>query len=149
MYQQFHHFLPMPPCPCLDLGLFLKALVQKHTVASWHFPYHIFLYKWFGLGFIRMFQMTLYFIIFKRGVLPGGWGPGKIFLPVLFRGATAKFPMRGITCLSVKQAGLEIPNPTLSAWYNYMAECVIIWYLVAALCKKTYFKPGDHAIILW
>ena len=38
----------------------------------------------------------------------------KSFLMALFKGATTEVPPRGITCLTVNQAGMEIPNPTLN-----------------------------------
>ena len=54
---------------------------------------------------------------------PGGGGVRKSFLLALFMGATTKVPMQGITCLPVKQAGMEIPNTYLSAWENWLASC--------------------------
>ena len=54
-----------------------------------------------------------------------------------------------INHLPVNQAGLEIPNPTISTWENWMASCVVIVQLVIALWGMTKFKKGDHSLILW
>ena len=56
----------------------------------------------------------------------------KYFLPSLFQGSMSKVPMLGITHLPFKQAGLEIPNPNLSAWENWMASFVVTGHLVEA-----------------
>ena len=72
----------------------------------------------------------------------------KFFLSALFQGATVEVPTRRITRLPVKQVGVEIPNLTLSVWENCMSSCVITVHLVAALRGRTYFKTGDHSMLL-
>ena len=73
----------------------------------------------------------------------------KSFLPPLFKGTTAEVLSLGITRLPVKQAGLEIPNLTLSAWENWTDSCVVTGHLITALHRRTEFKTGDHSMILW
>ena len=53
---------------------------------------------------------------------PGGGGTRKSFLLAFFKGSTTKVPIQGITRLPVKQAGMEIPNPDLSTWENWLAS---------------------------
>ena len=72
----------------------------------------------------------------------------KSFLPDLFQGDMAKVPTRGITCLTVNQAGLVVPNPNLSAWENWTALYVVTGHLVAALQGRTKFNIGYHALFL-
>ena len=79
---------------------------------------------------------------------PGEGGTGKSFLLALFKGATTKVPMQGITCLPVKQAGMEISNPDLSAWENWLSSCSITGHLVAAIRGWTEFKTGYHSMLL-
>ena len=57
----------------------------------------------------------------------------KSFIPELFKGAISEVPLQGITCPSVKQAGLDISNKTLSAWENWTYSCVFTRHLVTAL----------------
>ena len=47
------------------------------------------------------------------------------FLPTILRGATDKVLDRGVTRIAVKQAGIALPNPTISASENWKASCVI------------------------
>ena len=79
---------------------------------------------------------------------PGGGGVRKSFLLALFKGAITKVPMQGITCLPVKQAGMEIPNTDMSAWENWLASCFFTGHLVAALRGRTEFKTGYHSMLL-
>ena len=55
---------------------------------------------------------------------------------------------RGVTRLSVKQAGLDLPDPTKTAPENWMASCVITGHLVAALRGHEVFKTADHLACL-
>ena len=57
----------------------------------------------------------------------------KTFLTVLFRGLVEGAPGRGVTRLPVKQAGMALPDPTLTAPENWTASCVITGHLVAEL----------------
>ena len=59
------------------------------------------------------------------------------FLLALFQGAMDEVLTRGTTHPKVNQAGLEIPNPTLSVWDNWKAYCVITGHMVAALLGTT------------
>ena len=72
----------------------------------------------------------------------------KSFLPYLFQRDTNKFSTRGTTYLSVKQVGLENPNPTLSAEEKCTASCVITGHLIADLWGRKEFKTRDHVIFL-
>ena len=55
------------------------------------------------------------------------------FLPALFQGVGELTLGRGVTRLRVKQAGLDIPDPTKTAPENWMTSCVITGHLVAVL----------------
>ena len=61
-------------------------------------------------------------------------------LPALFQGATAKSLTKGASCLSVNQAGLEIPNPTLSNLESWTGPCVVTGHLVSDLWVRKEFK---------
>ena len=54
----------------------------------------------------------------------------KAFLPALFEGAGDGAPGREITHLTVKQAGMALPDPTQTAPENWQASCVITGQLV-------------------
>ena len=55
------------------------------------------------------------------------------FLQALFWGGTSQIPGRTITGLPVKQAGIDLPNPTWTAGSNWTTSCVITGHLAAAL----------------
>ena len=57
-------------------------------------------------------------------------------------------PERGATRLSVKQAGLALPYPTLTAPEKWTAPCVITGHLVAALRGQVEFRTADHSACL-
>ena len=71
------------------------------------------------------------------------------FLPELFEGVGDGSPGRAITCLSVKQAGLDLPDPTRTSPDNWQASCVITGHLVSALRGQVPFRTADHAACLW
>ena len=73
--------------------------------------------------------------------------PKNSLLTALLQGDTAKVPKRVITHLPVKQAGLVTPNPTLSAWDNWMTSYVVTVHLVEALWGRKYFKTVDQALL--
>ena len=73
----------------------------------------------------------------------------KEFLPALFEGAGDGAQGREITRLPVKQAGMDIPDPTLTAPENWQASCVITGHLVSALRGQVPFRTADHAAYLW
>ena len=58
-------------------------------------------------------------------------------------------PTQGVTPLPVKQVGLAIPNPIMSASENWTASCVFTGHLVKDLRDRTEFKTWDHTLILW
>ena len=57
----------------------------------------------------------------------------ETFVTALFKGLGDGVPGRGVTLLSVKQAGLALPDPTQTYPENWMASCVITGQLVGAL----------------
>ena len=57
----------------------------------------------------------------------------EVFLPDLFWGLTEGLPTRENTRLPVKQEGLAIPDPDLTAPENWTESCVITGHLIAAL----------------
>ena len=70
------------------------------------------------------------------------------FLPELFKGVGYGSPGRAITCLSVKQAGLDLPDPMRTAPDNWQASCVSTGHLVSALRGQMPFQTADHAACL-
>ena len=67
------------------------------------------------------------------------------FLPALFQGLGEEAPGRGVTCLLVKQAGLDLLDPMKTAPENWTASCVITGHLVAALRSQEEFRTVDHS----
>ena len=57
----------------------------------------------------------------------------ETFLMAIFEGLGEGALERVVTRLSVKQAGLELPDLTKTAPENWMASCVITGHLVAVL----------------
>ena len=49
----------------------------------------------------------------------------ETFVPELFEGLRADVPEQGVTRLTVKQAGLALPDPSQTALENWTASCVI------------------------
>ena len=72
----------------------------------------------------------------------------ETFVPALLEGLGDGVPERGITCLSVKQAGLALPDPTQTAPDNWQASCVITGHLVSALRGQVPFWMTDHTAYL-
>ena len=70
------------------------------------------------------------------------------FLPELFKGVEDGAPGRAITRLTVKQAGLALPDPTRTAPDNWQASCVITGHLVLALRVQVPFRTVDHVACL-
>ena len=65
----------------------------------------------------------------------------------LFQGATSHIPRRAITGLSVKQAGIALPDTTQTASTNWTASCVITGNLVSGLCGTYEFRLGYHSLL--
>ena len=57
----------------------------------------------------------------------------EAFIPSLFHGLREGTPVRGVTRLPMKQAGLVLPYLTKTASENWTASCVITGNLVAVL----------------
>ena len=72
----------------------------------------------------------------------------ETFLPELFMGMGNGVPERGVTCLLVKQAGLELPDPSKTDPENWTASCVITGHLVASLRGQVEFRTADHCSCL-
>ena len=72
----------------------------------------------------------------------------ETFMPALFEGLREGVPERGVTCLSVKQAGLALPESSQTAPENWTASCVITGHLVAALRGQVEFWMADHLACL-
>ena len=78
--------------------------------------------------------------VFMQWVTPHIWdafGPVEValrdtFMPDLFQGVGERTLGQGVTQLPVKQAGLDLKDPTKMPPEKYMTSCVIIGYLVAA-----------------
>ena len=50
--------------------------------------------------------------------------------------------------MTVKKAGITLPNPTQIAGANWEAPCVITGYLIAALCRMAEFRLWDNAVLM-
>ena len=72
----------------------------------------------------------------------------ETFVPALFKGLGNGVPERGVTCLSAKQVGLALPDPSQTAPENWTASCVITGHLVAALGGQVEFRTVDHSACL-
>ena len=72
----------------------------------------------------------------------------ETFIPDLFEGLGEGALDRGVTDLSVKQAGLALPDTTYTAPENWTASCVITGHLVAALRGQVEFWTEDHLACL-
>ena len=89
-------------------------------------------------GLQKSLQKECAFVQRVTPVIGDAFGPvekalRETLLPEIFEGLGEGAPERGVTCLLAKQAGLEIPYPTLTASENWTASCVITGNLVAAL----------------
>ena len=65
------------------------------------------------------------------------------FVLSLFEGLGDSVPERGVTRLPVKQAVLDLPDPTQTDPANWTASCVITLHLVAALRGQVDFRTAD------
>ena len=72
----------------------------------------------------------------------------ETFIPDLFEGLGEGALDRGVTDLSVKQAGLALPDTTYTAPENWTASCVITGHLVAALRGQVELGTADHSACL-
>ena len=72
----------------------------------------------------------------------------ETFLPALFEGLGEGAPERRVTRMPVKQAGLVLPDPTLTAPENWTASCVITGHLVTALRGQVEFRMADYSACL-
>ena len=70
------------------------------------------------------------------------------FLPALFKGSTSQIPVIEFTGLPVKHSGIAIPDPTQTAVAKWMAFCVTIGHLVAALRRTDEFWSGYHTLLM-
>ena len=71
-----------------------------------------------------------------------------IFLLNLFQEATYQIPGRAIIGMTVKQAGISLPDPTRTAGENWTASCMITGHLVAALRGTAKLWSGNHALLM-
>ena len=72
----------------------------------------------------------------------------EAFFPALFEGLGEGATEIGFTRLPVKQAGLALPDPTMTSPENWTASCVITGHLVAALRGQVEFRTADHSACL-
>ena len=70
------------------------------------------------------------------------------FVPVLFEGLGEGTLEQGVTHLTVKQAVLALPDPTLTAPEKCTASCVITGHLVAELRGQVEFRMADNSACL-
>ena len=73
----------------------------------------------------------------------------ETFIPALFEVLGNVVLEQGVTRLTVKQAGLALPDPSQTASENWTASCVITGHLVAALRGQVEFWTADHSACLW
>ena len=69
----------------------------------------------------------------------------EAFIPFLFHALREGTPVRGVTRLPMKQAGLALPHLTKTASENWTASCVITGNLVAVLRGQEEFRTADHS----
>ena len=72
----------------------------------------------------------------------------ETFVLALFQGLGEGAPERRVTRLPEKQAGLALPDPTLTSPENWTASCVITGHLVSALRGQVDFRTADHLVCL-
>ena len=72
----------------------------------------------------------------------------ETFLQELFEELGEGAPGRGVTRLPVKQAGMDLPDPTLTAPENWTTYCVITGHLVVVLRGQVEFRTADHSACL-
>ena len=72
----------------------------------------------------------------------------EIFVPALFEGLGGGALEQGVTRLPVKQAGLALPDPTLTDPENWTTSCVITGHLSASLRGQVEFRSADHLACL-
>ena len=72
----------------------------------------------------------------------------EIFVLALFQGLQEGVPEQWITRLPVKQAGLDLPDPSQTAPENWTASYVITGHLVVALRGQVDFRTADHSACL-
>ena len=70
------------------------------------------------------------------------------FIPALFQGLGEGTPGRGVTCLTMKQADLALPDPKKTAPENWTASCFVTGHLVASLRGQEEFWTADHSAYL-
>ena len=83
----------------------------------------------------------------------GAFGPVEMslwymFVTALFQSVGEGTLGRGVTLVSVKQAVIELPDPTKTAPKNWTASCVITGHIVAALRGQKEFRTSDHAVYM-
>ena len=72
----------------------------------------------------------------------------ETFLPELFEELREETPKLGVTRLIVKQAGLDLPDPTLTSPENWTASFVVTGHRIAALRGWVEFRTADHSACL-
>ena len=72
----------------------------------------------------------------------------ETFVTMIFEGLGEGASEQGVTRLPVKQVGLALTEPTLTAPENWTASCVITAILVAALRGQVEFQTADHSACL-
>ena len=70
------------------------------------------------------------------------------FMPALFQGVGEGIPHQGVNCLPVKQAGLNLPDQTLTDLENWTASCVVTGHLGIELRSQEDFRTAYHASFL-
>ena len=68
----------------------------------------------------------------------------ETFVLALFEGLGDSISERGVTHLPVKQAGLDLPDPSQTAPENCTESCVITGHLVSALRGQVEFRTEYH-----
>ena len=66
----------------------------------------------------------------------------------LFRETKPKIPGRVVTGILVRQAGIDILEPSQTDITNCMASCVITGHLVAALRCSVEYRSGDNNLLM-
>ena len=74
--------------------------------------------------------------------------PTDSFMPSIFQGVGKGILGQGVTCLTVKRAGMALLYLNMTAPENSTASCVVTGHLIAVPRDQKEFKTWDHAKFL-
>ena len=72
----------------------------------------------------------------------------EAFITYLFQGLVEGTLGRGVTCLPVKQEGLDLPEPKKTGPENWKASYVLTGHLIAELRGQKEFRTSEQSTYL-